>query len=53
MRREGCGVSDSNRIWLNVECCGLTCASITWCIVLFCTYTFVVSGSACVLSVLP
>ncbi len=40
--KKGCGVSDSNRIWLNVECCGLTCASFTWAIVLFCSYAFVV-----------
>jgi len=39
--KTGCGVSDSNRIWLNKDVCGVVCGSITWFIVLYCMYTFV------------
>lgn len=35
---EGCGTSFSALYWLNIEPCGIICASITWCIVLYCEY---------------
>ncbi len=35
-RRVGCGTGDSHKYWLNLEPCGLICASLTWCIVLYC-----------------
>ena len=35
-RRRGCGTRDSNKYWLNIEACGLLCASMTWAIVLYC-----------------
>lgn len=46
LAKEGCGVDESNRYWLNMEPCGVVCACVTWSIVLFCTYAFVVRGFA-------
>lgn len=40
-KREGCGLTDRHRYWLNTEPCGIICASLTWFIVLFCGYSFV------------
>ena len=45
-RKRGCGTRDSHRRWLNTDPCGLICASLTWFIVLYCSFvvTFVVLG---------
>jgi hypothetical protein len=45
-RKRGCGTRDSHRRWLNTDPCGLVCASLTWVIVLYCSYvvTFTVLG---------
>jgi hypothetical protein len=45
-RKRGCGTRDSHKRWLNTDPCGLICASLTWVIVLYCSYatTFVVLG---------
>lgn len=41
---EGCGTSFDALHWLNIEPCGMICASITWLIVLYCEYAVTVSG---------
>ena len=35
-RKRGCGTRDHHKQWLNVEPCGLICASLVWVIVLYC-----------------
>lgn len=40
-KRQGCGTADANKQWLNVEPCGLICASFVWIIVLSCDWAFV------------
>ena len=40
---EGCGTSFDALHWLNIEPCGMICASITWLIVLYCEYAVTVS----------
>lgn len=41
-RRRGCGTGDHHRLWLNVDPCGATCASLVWAIMLY--SQFVVSA---------
>jgi len=37
-KKRGCGTRDSHKRWLNMDPCGLICASLTWCIVLYCGF---------------
>ena len=46
-RRRGCGTSDSNKLWLNTEACGMLCAAFVWAIVLFCSYGLTVGSGIC------
>jgi hypothetical protein len=34
-RRRGCGTGDHHRVWLNLDPCGVTCASLVWAIMLY------------------
>jgi hypothetical protein len=36
-RKRGCGTRDHHQQWLNMDPCGLLCASLVWAIVLYCT----------------
>lgn len=39
-KRRGCGTGEQHKYWLNVDPCGIICASFTWCIVLYCCWAF-------------
>ena len=39
-RKRGCGTRDHHKQWLNMEPCGLLCASLVWVIVLYCAAVF-------------
>lgn len=43
-RVEGCGTGFRAMHWLNIEPCGMICASVTWLIVLYCEYAVTVCG---------